>query len=80
MAYPPSVERLPLARRRGGQSKSRKKLLPGEESLPDPTDTKPDVGIGGPILDFGRPGGVRLERKRHGWDWSWLAEEIEGRS
>lgn len=80
MAFPSSVEPLTLARRRGGQSKPRKRLLPGEDVLPDPTDPKPEVGLGGPVLDFGRDGGVKLERHRNRWEWSWLSEECSGRS
>lgn len=80
MAYPSSVELLVLARRKGGQSKLRKKLLPGEDELPDPKEPKPEVGLGGPVLDFGKDGGVKLERHSNRWEWRWLSEERRGRS
>ena len=38
-------------------------------------DVDVGVGIGGPILDFGREGGVRLESGKGGWKWTWVNQK-----
>lgn len=79
MAYPASVTQIHHTRLRAGQPRPRRRLILGEDELPDPHDLDPAVGIGGPLLDFGRLGGARLSRvvkgNRMQWGWSWIASE-----
>jgi len=78
MSFPASVEHLPLVRRRRGNLKPRRRLLAGEDELPDPDEPPANVGVGGPVLDWGRDGAVRLERVGKGWGWRWIGQENEG--
>lgn len=71
MSFPPSVERIVLPRPKAGNPRPRTKLLREEEELPDPHEPGSNVGVGGPTLDFGRDGGVTLERERGRWAWRW---------
>ncbi len=82
MAFPASVNQVQLIRSRAGQPRPRRRLLPGEDELPDPFEPSAAIGIGGPVLDFGRLGGARLDkdvrRGRSKWRWSWIGEERPG--
>lgn len=82
MAFPASVNEVQLTRSKGGQQKARRRLLPGEDELPDPNEPSAAIGIGGPVLDFGRLGGAKLERTvkngRGRWGWTWISEERPG--
>ncbi|ORY30819.1 hypothetical protein BCR39DRAFT_587775 [Naematelia encephala] len=77
MAFPASVSKVTLTKPRQGQPLPRRRLLPGEDELPDPHEPSAEVGIGGPSLDFGRDGGVRLDKYRGRWGWTWLAGNDE---
>lgn len=37
------------------------------------------VGVGGPTVEFGRQGGVCLQRKRGDWGWLWSVEDRQGK-
>ena len=82
MAFPASVNGIQLTRHKAGQSKPRRRLRPGEDILPDPNEPSSALGVGGPVLDFGRLGGARLEKDvrkgRSQWGWSWILEERSG--
>ncbi len=82
MAFPASVNHIHLTRSKAGQLKPRKRLLPGEIELPNPHEPEAAVGVGGPVLDFGRLGAVRLDKEgksgRCRWRWSWISEERPG--
>jgi hypothetical protein len=80
MSFPPSVERIVLPRPKSGNPRPRTKLLPGEEELPNPHEPGSHVGVGGPSLDFGRDGGVTLERERGRWAWRWAMGSHNGES
>ncbi|WWD22865.1 hypothetical protein CI109_107360 [Kwoniella shandongensis] len=77
MTFPPSVEHLalPSSSRR---SKSRPTSNDFSQSL-NKTDAKLEedtrVGVGGISLDFGRDGGVGLEKGRKGWGWTWACDD-----
>jgi len=74
MSYPASVEQVTSSRLRQKQSKSRRRQLEGDEIQYD-DDLDVGVGLGGPVLDFGREGGVKLESDKGGWKWTWLKQE-----
>jgi len=74
MAYPASVEQVTSSRLRQKQAKSRPPAIEPYDVRND-DDTDVGVGIGGPVLDFGREGGVRLEAGHKGWKWTWLKQE-----
>lgn len=75
MTFPASVEHLNLISRKGG---ARKRLQPGEVELSNSGDRNVPIGVGGPVLDHGRPGGVKLERAGRRWGWQWAAENRTG--
>lgn len=74
MSYPASVEQVTSSRLRQKQAKIRLPLVEGDEARYD-DDVDVGVGIGGPILDYGREGGVRLETGKGGWKWTWVNQK-----
>jgi hypothetical protein len=74
MSYPASVEQVTSSRLRQKQAKIRRPQAEGDEAQYD-DDVDVGVGIGGPILDFGRQGGVKLESGKGGWKWSWVNQK-----
>jgi hypothetical protein len=72
MSYPASVEQVISSSLRQKQSRTRRQFLPDGQDLPDINDVDIGVGLGGPTLDFGREGGVRLETERGHWKWTWV--------
>ncbi|WVQ85167.1 hypothetical protein IAT38_007332 [Cryptococcus sp. DSM 104549] len=77
MACPPSVEYLILSRTKRGQRKHTR--TESQEAGDNIGETSKDgvdvrVGTGGVELDFGRAGGVGLERRRGRWNWRWATE------
>lgn len=77
MSYPASVEQVTSSRLRQKQAKVRQPLTEGDEVQYD-DDVDVGVGVGGPILDFGREGGVKLESGNNGWKWTWLNQKGNG--
>lgn len=73
--FPASVEQVTLTRTKQGQQKVRPKFLPGQETPLDPNEPVANVGVGGPILDFGREGAVRLDNTKGLWAWDWIKRE-----
>lgn len=71
MAFPATVNQLGSTRRR-----TRTSQVQGGGSEGD--EVASEVGVGGPILDFGRPGGVRLNQEKGKWRWIWATEERQG--
>jgi hypothetical protein len=74
MSYPASVEQVTSSRLRQKQAKIRRPQAEGDEAQYD-DEVDVGVGIGGPILDFGREGGVRLESGKGGWKWTWVNQK-----
>ena len=74
MSYPASVEQVTSSRLRQKQAKIRRPQAEGDDVQYD-DDVDVGVGIGGPILDFGREGGVRLESGKGGWKWTWVSQK-----
>ena len=74
MSYPASVEQVTSSRLRQKQAKFRRPPAEGGDVQYD-DDVDVGVGIGGPILDFGREGGVRLESGKGGWKWTWVNQK-----
>jgi hypothetical protein len=74
MPYPASVEQVTSSRLRQKQAKIRRPPAEGDEVQYD-DEVDVGVGIGGPILDFGREGGVRLESGKGGWKWTWANQK-----
>jgi hypothetical protein len=74
MSYPASVEQVTSSRLRQKQAKIRRPQVEGDEAQFN-DDVDVGVGIGGPILDFGREGGVRLESGKGGWKWTWVNQK-----
>ena len=75
MAFPSSVEHVRLTRPRpGGQFKYRYDE-PGAAGPSDSNDHEAGLGLGGPVLDFGRDGGARLRKDRDTWKWEWIKQE-----
>jgi hypothetical protein len=74
MPYPASVEQVTSSRLRQKQAKIRRPRVEGDEAQYD-DEVDVGVGIGGPILDFGREGGVRLESGKGGWKWTWVNQK-----
>ncbi|WWC97298.1 hypothetical protein V866_004177 [Kwoniella sp. B9012] len=79
MTFPSSVEHLPLPRSKQRGRVSRRNddydEEEGHRSTPRETEVRTESGVGGTILDFGRHGGVGLERTKKGWEWVWASEE-----
>lgn len=75
MPYPSSVERVILTGPKQGQQKVRPKFLPGSDVALDPDEPETGVGVGGPILDFGKDGSVTLDRSKGLWGWKWIKGE-----
>ncbi|WVR03251.1 hypothetical protein IAU60_000242 [Kwoniella sp. DSM 27419] len=77
MAFPASVERLPLARtRRGGRRRAEEAERALFEASVSGTAGQPRAGgVGGVGLDFGRDGGAVLEKSKKGWKWTWASED-----
>lgn len=73
--FPASVEQVTLTRTTQGQQKVRPKFIPGLNTPLDPNEPDPDVGVGGPVLDFGRDGAVRLDNAKGLWRWDWIKRE-----
>lgn len=73
--FPSSVEQVTLTRTKQGQQKTRPKFLPGYDTPLDPTEPEANVGVGGPVLDFGRDGAVRLDNPKGLWGWDWIKRE-----
>jgi hypothetical protein len=78
--FPASVEQVTLTRTKQGQQKSRPKFLPGQNTPLDPNEVEANVGVGGPILDFGREGAVRLDNAKGLWQWDWIKTENGSRN
>lgn len=74
MSYPNSVEQVTSSRLRQKQAKLRRPPQV-ERDVPYEDDVDVGVGVGGPILDFGREGGVRLEEGGRGWKWTWVNQK-----
>jgi hypothetical protein len=74
MSYPASVEQVTSSRLRQKQAKIRRPQAEGDEAQYD-DDVDVGVGIGGPILDFGREGGVKLKSGKGGWKWTWVNQK-----
>jgi hypothetical protein len=74
MSYPASVEQVTSSRLRQKQSKSRRRQLE-EDDIPYNDDVDVGVGLGGPVLDFGREGAVKLDSGNGGWKWTWLNQK-----
>ncbi|KAK8844585.1 hypothetical protein IAR55_006432 [Kwoniella newhampshirensis] len=80
MIFPPSVEHLVLP---SSSRKARSRPTSTDPSQPSYTPKKTDesheddsrVGFGGVTLDFGRSGGVGLEKGKKGWGWVWAGDE-----
>lgn len=73
--FPASVEQVTLTRTKQGQQKVRPKFLPGHIAPLDPNEPEANVGVGGPILDFGREGAVRLDNTKGVWKWDWIKNQ-----
>jgi hypothetical protein len=74
MSYPASVEQVTSSRLRQKQAKVRQ--ISAEWDGPQyEDDIDVGVGLGGPILDFGREGGVKLEAGSGGWKWTWANQK-----
>lgn len=74
MSYPASVEQVTSSRLRQKQAKIRRPLTDDNDIHHD-DDVDVGVGTGGPILDFGREGGVKLETGNEGWKWTWVNQK-----
>jgi hypothetical protein len=74
MSYSASVEQVTSSRLRQKQAKIRRPQVEGDKAQYD-DDIDVGVGIGGPIIDFGREGGVRLESGKGGWKWTWVNQK-----
>jgi len=74
MSFPASVEQVTPSRLRQKQAKNRRPQAEEDEAQYD-DEVDVGVGIGGPVLDFGREGGVRLESGRGGWKWTWVNQK-----
>jgi len=79
MSYPASVEQVTSSRLRQKQEKIRRPQADGDEAQYD-DEVDVGVGLGGPILDFGREGGVKLESGGGGWKWTWVNQKGNGDS
>ena len=79
MSYPASVEQVTSSRLRQKQEKNRRPQADGDEAQYD-DEVDVGVGLGGPILDFGREGGVKLESGGGGWKWTWVNQKGNGDS
>ncbi|WWC85515.1 uncharacterized protein L201_000379 [Kwoniella dendrophila CBS 6074] len=80
MTFPSSVEHLPLPRSRRHGRRKDKYQDEFDYGIPQHIEEKTvevrsEVGVGGPILDFGRSGGVTLEKGKKGWNWVWASED-----
>jgi len=80
MSVPASVNQILLPRARAKRQGPRRRLRVGEERLDDGDTNEPGIGIGvgGTVLDFGKDGGVGLERKKGNWNWVWAEDERNG--
>lgn len=73
--FPASVEQVTLTRTKQGQQKARPKYLPGQDAPLDPNEPEANVGVGGPILDFGREGAAKLDNSKGLWKWDWIKKQ-----
>nr|XP_019014207.1 uncharacterized protein I206_00289 [Kwoniella pini CBS 10737]OCF52988.1 hypothetical protein I206_00289 [Kwoniella pini CBS 10737] len=82
MTFPSSVEQLPLPR---SKRHGRRLRRDSNGEVIDQSNVNEDhnvpvhseAGQGGPVLDFGRHGGVVLEKGKKGWEWIWANEDRE---
>nr|XP_018266353.1 uncharacterized protein I303_00328 [Kwoniella dejecticola CBS 10117]OBR88511.1 hypothetical protein I303_00328 [Kwoniella dejecticola CBS 10117] len=79
MTFPSSVEHLPLPRSKRHSRRSRRDpdgdiVQQSHVNQEQNQATSAEVGLGGPVLDFGRNGGAVLERNKNGWEWTWANE------
>lgn len=88
MSFPPSVNHLILPRTKGRNNNihnNRTEYSEDNQFQDDIEEQERDqvddaVGVGGPIVEFGRQGGVCLQRKRGAWGWLWSVEDRQGKS
>nr|XP_019048403.1 hypothetical protein I302_02174 [Kwoniella bestiolae CBS 10118]OCF27333.1 hypothetical protein I302_02174 [Kwoniella bestiolae CBS 10118] len=79
MTFPSSVEHLPLPRSKQRTRIANRERDDGLNQIAPGKDPelRAEVVVGGTILDFGRSGGVGLERSKNGWEWVWASDERE---
>ncbi|KIY30912.1 hypothetical protein I305_06662 [Cryptococcus gattii E566] len=83
MSFPPSVNHLVLPRTKGRNNiihNNQKEFSEDNQFQDDIEEQERDqvddaVGVGGPTVEFGRQGGVCLQRKRGAWGWLWSVED-----
>lgn len=87
MSLPPSVNHLVLPRTKRRNYNTRNNQTEYSEDNQFQNDVEEEgrdqvdnaVGVGGPTVEFGRQGGVSLQRKRGAWGWMWSVEDRQGK-
>jgi hypothetical protein len=79
MSIPASVNQIALPRARA-RRQPRRRIRAGEQDGAIGDELSVDVGVGGVILDFGKGGGVGLERHKGVWKWISATDERDGSS
>lgn len=86
MSFPPSVNHLvlPRTKRRNYNTRNNQTEYSEDNQFQDDVEEERDqvddaVGVGGPTVEFGRQGGVSLQRKRGSWGWMWSVEDRQGK-
>lgn len=77
MSYPASANQIVVPQARA-RRQPRRRPRAGEKSVPASDEIPVDVGVGGVSLDFGKGGGIGLDRQKGNWKWTSATDEQDG--